>query len=144
MNYAELFRVTLPETVLEVAALLVLIVDLSLLRNAAIKTRAAGSALVGVAGCVVALWTMSFAGAPDLTAGSDVLLSAGGTAGVAQAAILILTAITLLLLIDSDFTRHAGEYVAVVLMSAAGGMLISAAQDLLVIFIGLELLSLGL
>ena len=144
MNYAELFRVTLPETVLEVAALLVLVVDLSFLRKAAIKTRAAGSALVGVAGCVVALWTMSFAGAPDLTAGSDVLLSAGGTAGVAQAAILILTAITLLLLIDSDFTRHAGEYVAVVLMSAAGGMLISAAQDLLVIFIGLELLSLGL
>ena len=87
MNYAELFRVTLPETVLEVAALLVLIVDLSLLRNAAIKKRAAGSALVGVAGCVVALWTMSFAGAPDLTAGSDVLLSAGGTAGVAQAGI---------------------------------------------------------
>jgi NADH-quinone oxidoreductase subunit N len=49
-----------------------------------------------------------------------------------------------LLLIDSVFTRHAGEYVAVVLMAAAGGLLISGAQDLLVIFIGLELLSLGL
>src|SRR6185437_3330686 len=33
---------------------------------------------------------------------------------------------------------------AVLLMSAAGGLLISAGQDLLVIFIGLELLSLGL
>ena len=42
------------------------------------------------------------------------------------------------------FTAHAGEYVAVVLMAAAGGLLIAAAQDLLVIFIGLELLSLGL
>jgi NADH-quinone oxidoreductase subunit N len=42
------------------------------------------------------------------------------------------------------FTRHVGEFVAVVLMSAAGGLLIAAAQDLLVIFIGLELLSLGL
>ncbi len=29
-------------------------------------------------------------------------------------------------------------------MAAAGGLIISAAQDLLVIFIGLELLSLGL
>ena len=37
-----------------------------------------------------------------------------------------------------------GEFVAVVLMSATGGLLISAAQDLLVIFVGLELLSLGL
>ena len=62
---------------------------------------------------------------------------------MAQVAILVLTALTLLLLIDSDFTRHAGEYVAVVLMAAAGGLMISAAQDLLVIFVGLELLCLG-
>src|SRR6185437_15312414 len=63
---------------------------------------------------------------------------------VAQAAILALTALTLLLLVDSTFTRHVGEFVAVLLMSAAGGLLISAGQDLIVIFIGLELLSLGL
>ena len=56
----------------------------------------------------------------------------------------MLTALTLLLLIDCDFTRHVGEYVSVVLMAAVGGLLIAAAQDLLVIFIGLELLSLGL
>jgi NADH-quinone oxidoreductase subunit N len=49
-----------------------------------------------------------------------------------------------LLFIGSEFTKHAGEFVAVVLMAAAGGLLISSAQDLLVIFVGLELLSLGL
>jgi NADH-quinone oxidoreductase subunit N len=144
MNYAELFRVTLPETLLEVAALLVLVADLGFLRNAALKTRTVAASLVGVAGCAVALWAVSFAGASGLSAGSDVLLAAGGSAAVAEVGILVLTAITLLLLIDSGFTRHAGEYVAVVLMSAAGGLLIAAAQDLLVIFIGLELLSLGL
>ena len=37
-----------------------------------------------------------------------------------------------------------GEYVAVVLMAASGGLLVAGAQDLLVIFVGLELLSLGL
>ena len=58
--------------------------------------------------------------------------------------LLVLTALTLLLLFDSGFTKHVGEFVAVVLMSAAGGLLIAGAQDLLVIFIGLELLSLGL
>jgi NADH-quinone oxidoreductase subunit N len=49
-----------------------------------------------------------------------------------------------LLLIDSDFTNHVGEFVAVILMAATGGLLIAAARDLLVIFVGLELLSLGL
>ena len=39
MNYTELFRATLPETALEIAALLVLVVDLGFLRKAALKTR---------------------------------------------------------------------------------------------------------
>ncbi|MGD0154673.1 MAG: NADH-quinone oxidoreductase subunit N [Terracidiphilus sp.] len=142
MNYATLFRATLPETALEVVALVVLVVDLGFLRKAANATRISAAALVGVAGCAAALWAISMAG--PYSAGNDLLLAAGGSAGVAQAGILVLTALTLLLLIDSDFTRNAGEYVAVVLMATAGGLIISAAQDLLVIFTGLELLSLGL
>jgi NADH-quinone oxidoreductase subunit N len=144
MNYAELFRVTLPETALEVAALLVLVVDLGLLRKAALKTRVAVAAMLGVAGCGAALWALFVAGTGGFSGSDGLLLAAGGTAGVAQTGILILTAPTLLLLVDSDFTRNAGEYVAVVLMAAAGGLIIAAAQDLLVIFVGLELLSLGL
>ena len=74
----------------------------------------------------------------------ELLLAAGGYTAIAQVGILMLTVLTLFLLIGSDFTQHVGEYVAVVLMAATGGLLISAAQDLLVIFVGLELLSLGL
>jgi NADH-quinone oxidoreductase subunit N len=144
MNYADLFRVTLPETALEVAALVVLIVDLGFLRRTALTVRVTVAALLGVAGCCAALWMVLTWGGASLSAGSELLLAGGGSASVAQAAILALTALTLLLLIDSVFTRHVGEYVAVVLMSAAGGLLIASAQDLLVIFIGLELLSLGL
>lgn len=146
MNYAELFRVTLPETMLEVAALLVLVVDLGFLRKAMQQTRAASAVLLGVLGCAAALVTMPLQAQGGLTypGSSDVLLSAGGSAAVAQAGILVLTVLALFLLIDSTFTRHAGEFVAVTLMSAAGGLLIAAAQDLLVIFVGLELLSLGL
>ncbi|MGH9605749.1 MAG: NADH-quinone oxidoreductase subunit N [Terracidiphilus sp.] len=144
MNYTDLFRAMLPETALEIAALLVLVIDLALLRSAALKVRAAAASLVGVAGCVAGLWTLQIAGTAGFGYGGSVLLSAGGYTEVAQAAILVLTALTLLLLVDSTFTRHVGEYVAVVLMAAAGGLVISAAQDLIVIFIGLELLSLGL
>jgi NADH-quinone oxidoreductase subunit N len=144
MNYADLFRVTLPETALEVAALLVLVVDLGFLRKAALTVRAAVAALLGVAGCGVALWFVLTAGGAGLSFGNDLLLSVGRTAAVAQAGILVLTALTLLLMIDAAFTRHVGEFVGVVLMAATGGLVISAAQDLLVIFVGLELLSLGL
>ena len=147
MNFADLFRVTLPETVLEIAALLVLVVDLGVVRKAALQMRLAVAAIVGILGCGVAVWSLSMQGSAGLTygAGSDLtLLGVGGYITAAQVGILVLTALTLLLLTGSVFTRNAGEYVAVVLMAAAGGMLIAAAQDLLVIFIGLELLSLGL
>ncbi len=147
MNYADLFRVTLPEMALEVAALLVLVVDLGFLRKAGLKARISVAALLGVAGCGAALWVLQFQGAGVLSfgaAGGLALLVTGGYTQVAQTGILVLTALTLLLLIDADFTQHVGEYVAVVLMAAAGGLLIAAARDLLVTFIGLELLSLGL
>jgi NADH-quinone oxidoreductase subunit N len=143
MNYGDLFRITLPETVLEIAALLVLVVDLALLRNAATRLRGSIAALLGVFGCAVALWVVPPAPGGLAFKGS-MLLATGGTTAVAQIAILGLTALTLVLLVDTGFTRHVGEYVAVVLMSAAGGMVIAGAQDLLVIFIGLELLSIGL
>ena len=146
MNYADLLRVTLPETALEVAALLVLIVDLGFLRKVALKTRVTVAALLGVAGCGAALWALQFQGQDWLSFDStgELLLSTGGFTQVAQTGMLVLTALTLLLLIDSDFTKHAGEFVAVVLMAASGGLLVAGAQDLLVIFVGLELLSLGL
>ncbi len=144
MNFSELFRVTLPETMLELAALLVLVVDLGLLQKTSAKLRATVAALVGAAGCCAALWAVSIQAGSGLHVGQNLVLANGGSAAIAQIGILVLTALTLLLLIDSVFTRHAGEYVAVVLMTASGGLIISAAQDLLVIFVGLELLSLGL
>jgi len=146
MNYADLFRVTLPETALDIAALLVLIVDLGFLRKAALQTRIVASVLIAVLGCGAAVLTMPYQADGGLTypGTTDLLLSAGGYTAIAQVGILILTVLTLFLLIGSDFTKHVSEFVAVVLMAATGGLLISAAQDLLVIFVGLELLSLGL
>ena len=142
--YPDLFRVTLPETALEVAALLVLVIDLGFLRKAALKVRVAVAALIGIAGCGAALWALQCTARSGLSFDGDVLLAQGGYTQVAQTGILALTILTLLLFIGSAFTRHAGEYVSVVLMAAAGGLIVSSAQDLLVIFIGLELLSLGL
>src|SRR3569833_2324304 len=146
MNYADLFRITLPETALDVAALLVLVVDLGFLRKAALQTRIMASVLIGVLGCGAAVLSMPFQadGGLPYPGGAGLLLSAGGYTAIAQVGILVLTVLTLFLLIGSNFTKHVGEFVAIVLMAATGGLLISAAQDLLVIFVGLELLSIGL
>jgi len=146
MNYADLLRVTLPETALEVAALLVLAVDLGLLRKAALATRTLVAALLGVIGCWAALLAIPYQAQGGLIypGTKELLLTVGGSGAIAQVGILALTVLTLCLLVGSAFTRNPGEFVAVTLMSATGALLISAAQDLLVIFIGLELLSLGL
>jgi NADH-quinone oxidoreductase subunit N len=144
MNYADLFRVTLPETALEIAALVVLVVDLAFLRKAALKVRVAVAALLGVIGCGAAVWALQCSADTGFSFDGARILAQGGYIAAAQTGILVLTALTLLLLIDSNFTRHVGEFVAVMLMAASGGLLVAAAQDLLVIFVGLELLSLGL
>src|ERR1700722_5320963 len=144
LSYAALFRATLPETALEIAALLVIVVDLGFLRKATLTIRTAFAAVIGVAGCIAAIWAVYAAGWAGFSTGNDLLLAAGGSAGVAEVAIFVLSALTALLLVDSRFKRNPGESVSVILMSAAGGLIISAAQDMLVVFVGLELLSLGL
>jgi len=100
--------------------------------------------MLGVAGCGAALWTLQASYGAGYSFDGALVLAQGGYVAVAQVGILVLTALTLLLFIDSIFTKHVGEFVAVVLMAASGGLFVAAARDLLVIFIGLELLSLGL
>ena len=138
---------------LEVAALLVLVVDLAFLRKAELRVRAPSRRHCLVCWAAALRSGRSTGHLRPIPAGDSSNADANGVHAVlaeyrlrrrAQAGILVLTALTLLLLIDSTFTRHVGEFVAVVLMSATGGLLIAGAQDLLVIFIGLELLSLGL
>jgi NADH-quinone oxidoreductase subunit N len=145
MNYADLLRITLPITALEIAALLVLIADLGFLRKAALRTRETVATFLGLLGCGAALLVLPLrAGGLHYPNSANVMLSTGGYTAIAQVGVLVLTVLTLFLLIGSEFTKHVGEYVSVVLMAATGGLLISAAQDLLVIFTGLELLSLSL
>ena len=144
MNYADLFYAAMPVAALEVAALLVLVVDLAFLRKASIKIRVAMAASLGMIGCGIALVTVPLERVGLQDADGLNILGTGGVIAFLQICILLLTVLTLLLLIGTRFTRHVGEYVSVVLMAAAGGLLVVAAQDLLVIFIGLELMSLGL
>jgi NADH-quinone oxidoreductase subunit N len=141
MNYANLFAVTLPESILEIVSLLVLVVDLGLLRKSAHRTRMAAAAGLGLLGSAASLaWLVSHAGPMQV----GELLVQNPLVVSAQAGILILTFLVLLLSIRAEFSRNPGEFVAVVLLAATGMLLVTAARDLLVIFVALELLSLSL
>jgi NADH-quinone oxidoreductase subunit N len=61
-----------------------------------------------------------------------------------QIALLILTIFVILLSIESTFTAHVGEYLALILIATTGMMFLVASQNILLIFISLELLSLTL
>lgn len=144
MNWMDLFHATLPVTALEVAALLVLVVDLAVLRRASESLRLTVAAVLGVAGCWASLNYLLSAQSGGYSVDGITVLAQTGPGMFLQTGILALTALTLLLLFGTKFTRHPGEYVAVILFAASGGLLVVAAHDLIVIFTGLELLSLGL
>jgi NADH-quinone oxidoreductase subunit N len=142
MNYGNLFTITLPETILEVVSLLVLVVDLGWLRKRTQAARMATACALGVLGCALA---MVWLAAHPMAAGiaGDALVATPLVAA-AQIGILLLTALVLLLSVNAEFSRNPGEYVAIVMLGATGMLLVTAARDLLVIFVALELLSLSL
>ena len=109
MNYADLFRVTLPETVLEIAALLVLVVDLGISAQGRTASSCGRGGAAGCGRCAVAAWAFSATGGPPCTPETNCCWPAGSYTAVAQIGILALTALTLLLLVDSVFTRNPGE-----------------------------------
>ena len=61
-----------------------------------------------------------------------------------QAALLVLAILILLLVDSARFTRHVGEYCSLMLFATTAMMLLVSTQNLLVIFITIEFLSLSL
>jgi NADH-quinone oxidoreductase subunit N len=142
IDYGQLFTATVPETILEVVSLLILIVDIGLLRKSARATRMAVACLLGVVGCGLSVSWLGGYGTVWYV--PDAPLQYGPQLVAAQIGILLLTALVLLLSLKAEFTRNPGEFVAIVLLATTGMLLVTAARDLLVIFVALELLSLSL
>src|SRR5439155_6866638 len=59
-------------------------------------------------------------------------------------ALLVLTIFTILISIETNFTTHVGEYFALILLGTIGMMFLVSSEDILMIFISLELTSLSL
>ena len=141
-DYAGLFRALGPEAALVVGALAVLGLDLTLFRrhNPGERLRLAlWVASLAVLAAGVHVWR---GGAPGPVFGAVLMLDPLAVA--ARFGVLVLTLLTLGVARSSSAQRQPAEYVAVILFAATGLILMAAAQQLLLVFVALELASLSL
>ncbi len=142
MNYWELFKLLVPEAIVVATALVILMVDLGWMRLRDLATRMAVSAGIAAGGCILSLLWLVL-GQPGGTVG-EAMLVVDPLTRLLKGAILILTVLTVSVSSEGNFTKHAGEYFAILLMATAGMMFLVATENILMIFIALELLSLSL
>ena len=128
-----------PVGVLTAAALLVLVADLFSSRREQ-RYGSVGIALLGVAGAAY-LAARQFGHNHDAFFGGFIV---GGFAAVFQEIILIAAAGSLILYASIGPPQRVAGTTAIMLWSTCGAMLMAGAANLLMIFLGLELLSLGL
>jgi NADH-quinone oxidoreductase subunit N len=142
INYAQLLQLAMPQVIVVATALIVMAIDLLALKQSATRIRFSVAASLASIGCIAAIISILSAPAPANIL--DGMLIANPLTHLVQIALLVLTIFTLLLSVDSKFTEHVGEFVLLILVATAGMMFLVGSQDLLVIFISLELLSLSL
>jgi NADH-quinone oxidoreductase subunit N len=144
VNYSQLLTLLVPETIVVVAALGILLMDVTTLRGEPLVERLRWAGLLTVFGCVtagMALFLLPQATPPDFLGG---MIEVNGLSQMVKAALLALAAGTALLSMESRFTEHVGEYFALLLLATVGAMFMVSAGHLLLIFVSLELLSLSL
>jgi NADH-quinone oxidoreductase subunit N len=142
VSYAELLQLTLPEIVVALTALVALTVDLSVMRRSALETRWKVGALIACAGCAGSIFMLL--GHSPQGGLADGMLVVNSLTQLVEAALAVLAILTVLISVGSTFTRHVGEYLAIILFATVAMMFLVSTQNLLLVFIALELLSLSL
>src|SRR5579859_1813612 len=142
MSYFELLKLTVPELLVVVAALAVLAADLLMMRGLELKFRVIIGAMLACVGCVAAVgWMLAL---PENATFQDGMLVVNPMTQAVKIGLLALAVFSILLSLGTDFTEHVGEYFALVLMATAGMMFLVSSEDILMIFVALELTSLSL
>src|SRR6185503_10856717 len=120
----------------------VLFVDLAGMRGVELKFRRMVGASISGMGCLVAVFWMFQV--PDHGSVGNGILVVDPLTQLVKQALLVLTVFTVIVSLDSNFTEHIGEYFALVLLATVGMMFLASSENILMIFISLELTSLSL
>ena len=136
MSYLELLKLVSPEVVVVVTALVVLSIGLLAQRAAAVCSQ------VGALGLVIAIGTVSMLPQNATLLGGMLVITP--LTSLFKVICIALAFFTVLLAQSETSLRNHGEYVAIILLATVGLMLLVGSEELLMIFIGLELLGLSL
>lgn len=142
MSYTDLLRLTIPEIIIVLAALALLAVDLLMMRDLELKFRSVIGAMIACLGCVASIAWMAV-----LPANENFLngtLTVNNLTSLVKTGLLVFAILTILLSLRGEFTTHVGEYFALILFATVGMMFLVSSEDILMIFISLELTSLSL
>ena len=142
MNYSDLFVLVVPETLVVITAFVVLLVDLAEMRQRPVRIRMLTGAVIAVVGCLVSFYWLSQTGEPSKY--FDGMLVIDPLTQLLKQIVLVMTVFTALMSIESSFTEHVGEYFFLILLATVGMMFLVSSENLLMIFVALELLSLSL
>src|SRR5918996_944004 len=138
------FQPILPEVILAGAAILILLADaIRPLRNRAALAFMAMAGGVGAAVATVFLWNFDSAGTPTVL---------GGMVATDRFSVffrlVVLASAGVAILLSAHYLQRThdarGEYYALLLFASSGMTLLTAAADLIVVFLALEVLSLSL
>jgi NADH-quinone oxidoreductase subunit N len=142
VSYLQLLSLAVPETILVLTVLAVLAADGLALRGLELRFRLIIGGMISAVGCVVAIaWMLLLPVQADFLHGMFVV---DPLTQLVKVALLVLTLFTILLSLETDFTEHVGEYFALILLAAVGMMFLVSSEDILMVFLSLELTSLSL
>ena len=136
MSYLEFLKLVTPEAVVVVTALAVLTFGLTSSRSSAICSFIAAIGLTVAVGAVLAL--------PQGATLFGGMLVISPLTALFKIICLVLAFFTILLAQSEKSLRNRGEYLAILLLATVGLMLLVGSEELLMIFVGLELLGLSL
>jgi len=142
VSYGELLKLAAPETIVVLAALSALVIDLSSMRGMETRVRFGVGAIIACVGCVAAMAWMVVV--PTIGDAGQGMMVVDSITQLVKIGLLALTLFTVLLSVDSNFTTHVGEYLALILLATVGMMFLVSARDVLMIFVALEMTSLSL
>lgn len=142
MSYLNVLNLAMPETIVSLVALVVLFVDVAGMRGVELKFRRRVAASISGMGCLVAIFWMYQVPAHGQV--GDGILVVDPLTQLVKQALLVLTVFTAVVSLDADFTDHVGEYFALLLLATVGMMFLVGAENILMIFLALELTSLSL
>lgn len=140
LGYPALLLGTAPEILIALAGLWTLTLDLVLWRNHSIPERFQRGAIAALVGCGLAIAAILVIP----TTVSTSMLVVDPLIRLVQLVLVVLAILILMLSTSARFTEHVGEYLALILFATAAMMVLVSTENLLLIFLAIEFLSLSL